>query len=419
MEDLYPSPFAELITTRNETVAIPTALLLEYTLVPRDLDMITKLINSDIDTFLEEYLYGDKKCEGDKYVLYTKKKIYNDETAIFLAYIACNETSRKNLQYLFQSLVADDNNRQHIFLFPYHPETFKITAEGVKVAGRYFVQRITKIAPPNEVEVEVHYPGITTEATEKSKERTPYVNTNKIDEKTKEIHVHEDLASGSKKGIVNIKTSLKINNEDVNVKVIKEERKTTRKPAPPDPKTASGKKIDASSGETRSTDKAKKTSKVTYNEQEGNEEGVLPMKDILPKLCSSPSCRFGYLDGFGNRQHARINLNSAGKEVVIFWVEYADRTIYFVEIDVTDSNDKYRGMVFIRDDMSDFDVEKFLAVLREKKLRLSKLLSADVERHVDEYEDFTHIGNVTRKVMGFLTEYLEIEFEDDNAQQDH
>ena len=207
VEDLYPSPFAELITTRNETVAIPTALLLEYTLVPRDLDMITKLINSDIDTFLEEYLYGDKKCEGDKYVLYTKKKIYNDETAIFLAYIACNETSRKNLQYLFQSLVADDNNRQHIFLFPYHPKTFKITAEGVKVAGRYFVQRITKIAPPNEVEVEVHYPGITTEATEKSKERTPYVNTNKIDEKTKEIHVHEDLASGSKKGIVNIKTS--------------------------------------------------------------------------------------------------------------------------------------------------------------------------------------------------------------------
>ena len=407
VKDIYPSPFASLVTEQNESVAIPTPLLLVNTLVPRDLDMITPLLRNSLDAFCEEFVV-EKICTKNKYTLFTKKAIHHDETAIFLAYLSCNETSRENMGYLFQSLTVDQHDKKHPFLYPYHPGKFKIRAEGIKAAGRYFVQRITRVAPPDEIPVELHYAGITTKDTKKSGDRYPRINTEEIDKECT-VTVSEKSASGNKVGIKNVATGLEVDTANVSVDVIIEERTTKRKPVPPEPVPDSGPDVIGSSGETRSTEDARKKAKVIYSRkaQKEGEDNITKMEKILSGLCGN-TCRFGYLDANGVKRQEYVDVNEERMSVAIFWVGGYGRTAYFVEILNTYPNDKYRGLFFLKDDASALNVEKFMALLRDKNLRMSKLAPEDMEKYADKYISYTHIGDVGKKVDGLLSEYLGI-----------
>jgi len=179
----FNSTMVKLFSENNKTVLVPSMEFMTSTWLPKNQQLRNQIMMNNVDIFLEKNIK-----EYSKEDTFYKIKIDSNKDAStlkFLAYLACNHTTRNNVSKLWNSLQTtsldkDGNpysNRQPIVL-PYNPKNLKLTVDGIWIDKETFlVFRISKFSFPSCHQIKVVLPKNNSEDAEKNLPTNQNINT--------------------------------------------------------------------------------------------------------------------------------------------------------------------------------------------------------------------------------------------------
>ena len=154
-DDYYGSTFTEFGSENSIKYIVPSIELLMSTYLPRNKLIRNELLFHSIDTVVTNHVLEHKNT-GVEYEI-TVDKAYEDETIIFLAYLACNKKTRTNLSKVLTSVsLGNHSNLKHLVALPYHPSKISFKASGIWLNEKvFYIQRIYEPKAPNEIPIKL------------------------------------------------------------------------------------------------------------------------------------------------------------------------------------------------------------------------------------------------------------------------
>jgi len=154
-DDYYGSTFTEFGSEDGIKYIVPSMELLISTYLPRNKLIRNELLLHSIDTIIANYVVEHKNT-GTKYEI-TIDKPYEEETIIFLAYLACNKKTRTNLSKVLTSVSLGNHSKlKHLVALPYHPSKISFKASGIWLNEKvFYIQRIYEPKVPNEIPIKL------------------------------------------------------------------------------------------------------------------------------------------------------------------------------------------------------------------------------------------------------------------------
>lgn len=156
------SRYTKLIDSNNTTILIPSIELFTSTYTPDHKEIRERLLQYDLDTALDKFVEGDKcRIEDETYIIrINDKKLENNLR--FLAFAKLNETSRKRIKVLSNSLEYDTKDMdgsstvRYPTVLPFHPTLLQIKCDGIWLNDKVFlVYRIDDRNIPDDFYLEV------------------------------------------------------------------------------------------------------------------------------------------------------------------------------------------------------------------------------------------------------------------------
>jgi hypothetical protein len=148
------------IRKKDITVLIPCIELFVSTYVPETHYMLHDLTSICIDQLIKLYVTDYKKINDENGLCTYKmnyKRDYRESTKVFLAYLACNQQTRRHVSKLRSSMQNNQlSNGEIVYSYiealPYHPEKFNITVSGLydEKKKRFWVFQITGYDAPSD-----------------------------------------------------------------------------------------------------------------------------------------------------------------------------------------------------------------------------------------------------------------------------
>lgn len=154
-DDYYGSTFTEFRLENGVSYIVPSIELLMSTYLPRNKLIRNELLLHSIDTVVANYV-NEHKNTGVSYEI-TIDKPFEEETIIFLAYLACNKKTRSNLSKVLASIGAGNHSKlKHLGALPYHPHKISFRASGIWLNEKvFYIQRIYEPKAPNEIPIKL------------------------------------------------------------------------------------------------------------------------------------------------------------------------------------------------------------------------------------------------------------------------
>lgn len=284
-DDYYGSTFTEFRLENGVSYIVPSIELLMSTYLPRNKLIRNELLLHSIDTIIENYV-AEHKNTGVAYEI-TVDKPYEEETIIFLAYLACNKKTRSNLSKVLASIgIGNHSKLKHLVALPYHPHKISFRASGIWLNEKvFYIQRIYEPKAPNEIPIKLtrkknallpndanHVP------TASPTENGVVLNNATINKETKVSHKKNPNATVGVKYIV---SEVSPDNADVNLEI---EEKIENILDASNPYNLENTEVDdASSGKLKGDKSSEKTARTKYVVEE-NSEVISFSEEIISAL---------------------------------------------------------------------------------------------------------------------------------------
>lgn len=147
------STFTKINSTKGLEIIIPSMELLTSAFVPNEQKLRYKLLQSNINDVLDEYI-KESRIEDNRYFL----EMYENkiETNIaFLAFAKLNKITQQRLQRLRESLeTGSQYYDRYPVVLPYHPTKLTVAGDGIWLDEKtFFMFRINKYSLPDDHEI--------------------------------------------------------------------------------------------------------------------------------------------------------------------------------------------------------------------------------------------------------------------------
>jgi len=153
-EDIKYGPmFTEFRDEKGIRYIVSSIELLMSTYLPRNKLIRNDLLLYPIDTVVDNYT-SEHENLGNLYKV-TVDKPYEEETVTFLAYLAENKETRRNLSKIWTNLqTGKHTNIKYLAALPYHPDKISFKVSGLWLDKyTFYIQRINKPKAPNEIQI--------------------------------------------------------------------------------------------------------------------------------------------------------------------------------------------------------------------------------------------------------------------------